>query len=467
MAHVTRRDFMKTSATVAAAASWVSSRNSGAANTPEEKTLRVGIGVRDITPAPGIPMWGYSDRAGTATGALDSLYAKAVVFGTDESSAAVVTLDLGRAPLPPVTERIRRQARESGVQDVAIMATHTHHGPVVESVDAPHILSIEKGIIEAIAEAAQSARPARIAIARTTADVSHNRRILTSDGRCIMLWRNAERRPTEPVDKEMMVVRIDGTDGKPIGTLVNFACHPVVMGPSNLEYSADYCGEMARIVKEETGAECLFLQGGCGDINPYLDKTPVDQGGVEAMRSVGRECAEAVLNALPQAKPMTSQTAKVVYTEKPVTVGCRFDVNSEKQMDVLRGMYGDAIEFYKQFMTPDLTVPLGVLTVNDAIAFAFVPGEFFVQYQLELKAMSPLRNTLLCGYANDFHAYFPTIRDAAAGGYGGLMATYVGVGAGDKLIMEACAEIGRQTGALKDIYLPEDFELIEAGKHEP
>ncbi|MEA3365059.1 MAG: neutral/alkaline non-lysosomal ceramidase N-terminal domain-containing protein [Candidatus Hydrogenedentes bacterium] len=434
---------------------------SGSVESPQEKALQVGIAVRDITPPPGMPMWGYSDREGTATGTLDPLFAKAVVFRTEKSSAAVVTLDLGRPPLPPVTQRIRQQVQEKGVQDVAIMATHTHQGPVMESVDAPHILNIEKGIVEAIAEAAQAAQPARLAIARTTVDVAHNRRILTPDGRCIMLWRNEEKRPTEPVDKEMTLIRIDDLDGKPFGVLVNFACHPVVMGPSNLQFSADYCGELARIVKEGTGAECLFLQGGCGDINPYLDKTPIDEGGVESMRSVGRECAEAVLKALPQAKTITSETTRVAYTEKPVAVGCRFDLNNEKQMEVLRGMYGDAIEFYKQFMTPDLAVPLGVLSVNDEIAFAFMPGEIFVQYQLELKNMSPLRNTMLCGYANDFHAYFPTIRDAAAGGYGGLAATYVGVGAGDKLVMEACTEIGRQTGALKDLYLPEDFELIE------
>jgi len=281
-------------------------KTSEAVESPQEKVLQVGIAVRDITPPPGVPMWGYSDREGTATGTLDPLFAKAVVFQTEKSSAAVVTLDLGRPPLPPVIQRIRQQVREKGVQDVAIMATHTHQGPVMESVDAPHILNIEKGIVEAIAEAAQSAQPARLAIARTTVDVAHNRRIVTPEGRCIMLWRNEEKRPTEPVDKEMTLIRIDDSDGKPLGVLVNFACHPVVMGPSNLQYSADYCGELARIVKEETGAECLFLQGGCGDINPYLDKTPIDEGGVESMRSVGRKCGEAVLKALPQAKPITT-----------------------------------------------------------------------------------------------------------------------------------------------------------------
>ena len=40
------------------------------------------------------------------------------------------------------------------------------------------------------------------------------------------------------------------------------------------------------------------------------------------------------------------------------------------------------------------------------------------------------------GYTNGYHAYFPTIRDAAAGGYGGKTATYVEPGAGERMTNE-------------------------------
>jgi hypothetical protein len=35
--------------------------------------------------------------------------------------------------------------------------------------------------------------------------------------------------------------------------LVNYACHPAVLGRDNLEYSADYVGVMARTVEEAVG----------------------------------------------------------------------------------------------------------------------------------------------------------------------------------------------------------------------
>ena len=462
MKDVSRRGFIKTSAGLAAVASMAQGGDSAAAELPEAEQLLAGAAARDITPPPGLPMWGYSDREGPATGTLDPLFAKAVVFRAGASSAAIVTLDLGRPLLPALVERVRARAREKGVQNTAFVATHTHQGPALESIDAAHIAAIEEGVTDAIAEAADALEPVRISLGRAQADVAHNRRIITPDGRCLMMWRNETKRPTEPVDPEMTVIRLDKVDNTPLATLVSFACHPVVMGPSNLEYSGDFCGEMARIVKAETGAECLFLQGACGDINPYLDKTPVSEGGVAAMRGVGRECAEAALKAFGQTQPLGEASPSVMYSEQPVTVGTRFDLSNEEQVAVLRGLYGDTIDLYLRRMTPDLAVPLGVMTLNNALAFAFMPGEIFVQYQLVLKQMSPLPNTLLCGYANDFQAYFPTIRDAAAGGYGGLVASYVGIGAGDKLVMEACAEIGRQTGALKEFYAPEDFALLDA-----
>jgi len=358
--------------------------------------------------------------------------------------------------------RIRTRVRNAGIGHVMIAATHTHHGPVMELENAPYMPPIERAIGDCIEEAAGKLQPVRIGLGRTEVDVAHNRRLISEDGRCRMLWRNEERRPTSPVDREMGIVRIDRLDGQPLAILVNFACHPVVMGPSNLEYSADYCGEMARIVKEQTGAECLFLQGGAGNINPYLDKTPIDEGGVASMRAVGRTCAEAVLKAVGGIETEVPEAPSVQCRQKTVVVGTRFDLENDDQRAVLDKIYGDTLGVYLKDVTADLAVPLAVLVLNDDLAFAFMPGEIFVQYQLELKQSSPLRNTFLCGYANGFYAYFPTIRDAAAGGYGGLMATYVGVGAGDKLAMEAAMEIGTMTNRLKQFYDLKDFVVLEA-----
>jgi hypothetical protein len=325
----------------------------------------------------------------------------------------------------------------------------------------PHNAAIEKAIAESIQEAAAGLEPVRMGVGRTTIDVAHNRRIITEDGRCLMLWRNEARKPTGPLDPEAGLVRLDRADGTPLAVFVNLACHPVVMGQDNVEYSADYPGEMARLVKEATGAECVYLQGACGDINPYLDKTPIDQGGVESMRSVGRTCAKAVIEAFGTIETAVPDSPSVAYARVPVEVGLRWDLSDPEQEKILRGAYGHMFDAYVAAAGPDLAVPLGTLVLHDHLALAFMPGEFFVQFQLDLKHGSPVPHTFFCGYADEFHAYFPTVRGAAAGGYGGITATYVGLGAGEKMVARAQIEIGRLTNRLRPNCTPADFELVE------
>ena len=111
-----------------------------------------------------------------------------------------------------------------------------------------------------------------------------------------------------------------------------------------------------------------------------------------------------------------------------------------------------------------------------------MPGELFTRHQLDFKQNAPVwpdflpifggggygggprhrRPALLVGYSNDFHLYFPTVADAAAGGYGGVAATYVGLGAGEKLVLEAQIEIGKMTQRLKDFCSLEDFQVVDA-----
>lgn len=456
---LSRRSFLKTSAALAMATAATEAVPQPVED--ESNGLLAAVAVRDITPPPGVRMWGYDDRKGPAAGTLDPLYARGLVLRTGESTVAIVTLDLGRVPRVSALDRIRARVKGAGVEHVIFAASHTHGGPAMEDDGAEHAKAIEARVGDCIEEAASRLEAVRIGFGTAVFDISHNRRKILADGRCLMMWRNEERVPTSPVDHEASLIKLEKADGTPLAVLVHFACHPVVLGPDNVQYTADYAGEMARLVKEQTGAECLFLQGGCGDINPYLDKTPLHEGGLEAMRGVGRTCAEAVLAALPAIQAETPNAAVFAYHEEMVEVGTRWNLQDPKQQEVLRGVYGPMFDVYIKDLTPNLAIPLAVLVIDNDIALAAMPGEVFVQYQLDLKTHAPLGKALLVGYANDFHAYFPTIKDAAAGGYGGTVATYVGTGAGDKLVARSQIVMGELTNKLRPFCTPEDFQLLE------
>jgi len=81
--------------------------------------------------------------------------------------------------------------------------------------------------------------------------------------------RNPEQVPTAPVDPTVSVVRIDTAGGTPLAVLVSYACHPVVLGSDNQQYSADFPATMNHIVEEQIGGKVMsfFLQGAPGDIN--------------------------------------------------------------------------------------------------------------------------------------------------------------------------------------------------------
>jgi hypothetical protein len=463
MPSISRRSFIKSSSMIAGAAATqhVSATNNKVHEVAETgNAIHAGVATRDITPSPGVPMWGYGDRPSPATGTLDPLLATAVVLRVGEYTLAISTMDIGRVPTVPAQDRIRKRVKKAGVDHVIFSASHTHGGPAIE-MEGPSSDHIHEGIAASIEEAASKLAPARIGRGNATLDIGHNRRKILDDGRVLMLWRNAERQPTSPLDQEATLFKIDALDGRPIATLVHFACHPVVLGGDNTEYSADWVGEMKRVVRESTGADCVFIQGGCGDVNPYLDKTPRNAGGVESMRATGQAAGYAVLTALSGINSVIPATPSIQLVRKMVDVGLRWDMTDKKQLDVYRGVYGHRFQLYLDRMSKKMPVPITSLLLNGEHGFAFTPGELFTQHQLDLKYHSPLNGALLCGYADDFHLYFPTIRDAAAGGYGGSSATYVGLGAGEKLIAEAMVDLGRMTGALKDFMGPEEYVFLE------
>ena len=66
---------------------------------------------------------------------------------------------------------------------------------------------------------------------------------LMHDGSITMLWQNPARRfpaTSWPVDPMIAVLRIDQMDGQPLALLVNYAAHPVIFGPDNMRFSAEF-----------------------------------------------------------------------------------------------------------------------------------------------------------------------------------------------------------------------------------
>src|SRR5262249_7466014 len=155
-----------------------------------------------------------------------------------------------------------RVRKEAGVGTVMLVASHTHHGPVLElerwpDPKNPWLHKLERTLVDAIITAAKGVKPAKLAVASKQVALNRNRH---------------SKLPDKPVDRELLGLRVEDADGKPIAHAVNFAAHPTTLPASERKFSADWPGVMAGLLERETGAPCLFLQGAAGDLSPDQSK---------------------------------------------------------------------------------------------------------------------------------------------------------------------------------------------------
>src|SRR5262245_10509760 len=291
--------------------------------------MSAGLARIEITPPVGYQMGGYAARQGPSTGIHDPLYATVLVLKTDVLSIAIVSCDLRSFP----SERVVSLARERKLADhVLIAVTHNHSGPMTwedqswPSLGRSWFAETEDKILRAIEEAGKKMFPARIGAGFGEIYLGHNRRKVGADGKVTMFWRNAEKTPTSPTDPTLGVIRVDDEAGKPRAILINYACHAVVLGPDNRMISADYPGYLARRIERELDpALCLFTQGGAGDINPYLDKQPVQQNGFGEAEKMGNALAEEALKVVRRLKPQPGSNASLQIAAEVVEFRDRWD----------------------------------------------------------------------------------------------------------------------------------------------
>jgi len=383
-----------------------------------------GVARVDITPPIGHEMGGYAARKHGSTGIHDPLYATVLVIESGDNSLALVTCDLRSF----VSTRVGNLAKQQfGIKNTLIDVSHDHSGPLTWELRGPWYAQAEDKMVEAIGEAKRALFPATVQISTGKIYLGHNRRKIV-DGKGVMWWRNAEELPSHPVDPTVNVLQVKDEQGKTRAVLVNYACHPSVLGPQNYEYSADYPGAMKRTIESQIpGATALFIQGAAGDINPYHDKEPVATQ-FQAVDAMGQALGKYVVSILGKTKPVTGPLR--TYSEV-LNVKNRWHTNETIPIGWTAGAFGDSL------------------------CFAALPGEPFVEFQMMFREKSECTNSMLFGYSYSaggaWAGYIPTILASVQGGYGADYNTTVAVGTGERLIDRAVVKIFELRGLLKDL----------------
>ena len=391
-------------------------------------TFRAGLADVDITPPPGTHKIGWI-KVIVSDHVLDPLCARAAVFESGGTRLGIVQLDVlcVPAPLPARIRQAIAAAHDFPGENIMVSATHNHAGPAVADRavvkrDDAYLETLLDKIVGVFGEALARAEPAQLGFGRRFEfNTSSNRRVLMRDGTVKTHGRFSD--PDAlcfegPIDPEVAVVGVRADDGRPLGALVNFACHPTHHGPTGA-LSAGWPGVLAREMTSHGCPITLFLQGAAGNIHTASPATGKDQ----PMEEVGKTLADHAADALSEMQ----FTADVTLACRSRTIDLPLREPTEEQVrgtafgaqrfvdpTIYDQIIPGLIERYRQ--SPTKPAELQVLELGDAL-IAAVPAEYFVEYALRLKQAAWPRPALVVACANGMLGYVPTKEAFEHGGY--------------------------------------------------
>lgn len=250
--------------------------------------LRVGAAERDVTPAIGCWLAGFSPaRASTAI--QSPLKVRALVVECGGRPFAIVGID-NLGVMREDADWIKAGIAGFANGDVVLCASHTHAGPdliglwgfyaLTSGRDPDYLAALRAAVAAAVAEARAAAAPAEFAWGEEN---------LPGEG----LIKNAN--TPQLFDRRLVVLHATerGT-GRPLGTLLHFACHPEILPRRSTAISSDFVGALCDSWREQGRGQAVFVNGALGAmISPAVQ--PRDATGIAKFAAVVQECAERAL----------------------------------------------------------------------------------------------------------------------------------------------------------------------------
>lgn len=413
------------------------------------ESFLAGSAKRVITPDLGCELAGFAAREGSAIKVHDDLFVSALALSAGENTIVFVSLDV-IAITKSFTDSVRRRvcdSREVVPTNVILCATHTHCGPVTlnhffnpyQRLDADYLDRLLRSTVGAIEDALDRRRPSvvRSGVA-TVQEVAVNRR--NESGK--------------PIDDQAGILVVEDLSGAVSSIIVNYACHPTVLGPDTLEITRDFPHYLNRFLVQNLGEEVMvmYLNGPEGDVNIGHKSALTAVGGsspsrtFEKAKEFGEKLARSVIATFPSLReekpelfcetemlelplkdyPSLATIAREVANAETIVEQAEAaprsadpvaDVVLQKRCDLLfKRIEQYYASLHEQKGMDNIPIEISVAKIGE-VAFVSIPGEPFVEIGLAIRARSPFATTFIVGLANDYIGYIPTSEEAKKGGY--------------------------------------------------
>lgn len=398
--------------------------------------FRAGFGRADITPPLGTHLAGHF-RHRPARGIHDPLLVTAAVVESGEERVAAVSCDL-----LGVTAELVGRARDLIHQQVGleaervlVAATHTHAGPEVRGerpgIDERYVDLLVEKAATAVVLAVRDLAPAELVFSRgRESRISFNRRYVMRDGSVKTnpgVGNPDIVRAAGPIDPDVLALWVM-RGGRPVGVIVNFACHLDVLGSRNELISADVPHLLRQCLSAALAGPVavVYLNGCCGDINHINVHGKAGQGGYEHSRMMGKVLAGELLRSLDGARRVEDETIGACRR----AVGTRWRRWPEDEVAKARETVADpsinreSWPYYRALRILHVAehdggrreLEVQALRAGD-VAIVGLPGEVFCQIGLDIKSGASMRDVMVAELANDNPGYIPTAAAFDEGGY--------------------------------------------------
>lgn len=380
--------------------------------------MRAGFGKSDLTPPLGVELTGYGYYLNRcALSVRDPLFARALLLETGNCKALIISCEL-LGLNKHICADVAVHAMQYGLRpdQLIIVSVHTHTGPSVKYHEGCGY--VDDAYEATVAGRIHQAVDAAFADLDEVTGLSHMCEPLPGD----YIYNRAD--PDGPVDRTVRGFTFIRKNASPIAA-VSAACHCVFRG-RDTAVSADLAGEVNRFMQEK-GYESLFLNGLCGDIDPW-------QPSHERLT----KCARIVTDVFSSAKtdlPLTLEAGAIPFVLRLTPVS-RGDIVSAAKNAVERA--GDPEEpaakvalIWEQEMLEKLErlspeEPISVkYAVIGGVPVIALPFEGFTRIGMDIRRIIGRHDALTLGCAEELLGYLPTKDDIKRGAYAALESTFL------------------------------------------
>ena len=369
-------------------------------STAECGEFRSGAAMRIVTPDPLLPVSGGVGEPQATTEKRGELTARAMVFSDGTTTIAVVGIDVLGFP-SVLGDRVRKLVARLPAENILIGATHTHSAPDCYGFPLPSgkftgdlnfMQSVCEKAAEAVNEAIDKLQPATLktAVDKAAEGIAYNYYA------------------PQLYDRRMGVMQTVSTDGKVIGTLVNYAIHPEVLGSDVGIISPDCIGPMYDQIEQKLGGIAVFMNSAQGGMvtadNRDLSQPGDIRNAVWPDQRTWTECLRIGHLMADEAERIIGKAdAQIEPVVKNLARRVEFPVESAMMRAIVAGSP------LKYPYTDDfrITVQVNLLTIGKAQVLT-IPGEALPNIGFYLKRKMKGEHNFLFGLTNDAFGYILT-----------------------------------------------------------